>query len=265
MGLAYRVMGRNVEALTHFESFIKDAIDVPAEKRQEASELVSELRAKVATLSLDVTPAGANVSVDGKPVGRSPVVAPVYVETGPHKVIAELAGAHAVVRDISATAGGTLSVRIDVGPQTTPPPPPDPVAKNADEMGGAAPQPVAWQRPAKWAAAGLAVVAVGLGIVETLVAMNKASEFNSSPAHCMDDGHGRIFPLSPCAQIDQDQSTATHVAIAGYVTGAVLAGAAAFLQFRAGARDSAKTIDTALITCGPLGLNHGGAVCSVRW
>jgi len=87
---------------------------VAAEQRARAA--FETVRAKVGAVNLRVTPAGAEVFVDGAAVGRAPFESPVYVEEGPHRFAARHAGLETVVLDIVAKPGETLDAALELKP-----------------------------------------------------------------------------------------------------------------------------------------------------
>jgi hypothetical protein len=85
---------------------------VAAEQRARAA--FDVVRSKVATVNVRVTPAGAEVYVDGARAGRAPLDAPVYLEAGPHRIEARQAGLETVTAEIDAKRGETIETSIDL-------------------------------------------------------------------------------------------------------------------------------------------------------
>jgi len=173
------------------------------------------------------------------------------------------------VQNFSATAGGSQTIDIafnkplDATPSPTQPPVISlPIPQPEQRPLVAAEGSPKWRRPAKWTAAGLAVVGVGFGIIETFAARSKSREFNSSSDGCMDNGKGLIEPTEACRQIDRDQSSATRAAIIGYGVGGALAITAGILQF-IDVRER-KKLESAILTCDP-NLGIGGFSCVAHW
>jgi hypothetical protein len=100
---------------------------VAAEQRARAA--FDVVRSKVATVNVRVTPAGAEVFVDGARAGRAPLDAPVFLEAGPHRIEARQAGLETVSTEIDAKRGETTETSIDlkaasgVSPAAENPPP----------------------------------------------------------------------------------------------------------------------------------------------
>ena len=85
---------------------------VAAEQRARAAFEV--VRAKVASVNVRVTPAGAEVFVDGAKAGRAPLQAPVFVEAGPHRFEARHPGLETVAVDINAKRGEPAEASLEL-------------------------------------------------------------------------------------------------------------------------------------------------------
>src|SRR6266542_2896079 len=122
IGEALDELGRVAEAVDSFEEFLAGAPDAPAAARKLAADRVAELGRRVARLELQVTPAAANVTVDGLPVALPrPRLLPVM--PGEHTVVAHRQGlAPARVR-VVVVAEERRQVRLDLQPELPPPPP----------------------------------------------------------------------------------------------------------------------------------------------
>ena len=117
-GLAYLGLGRSAEALTAFERFLADAKDAPADKRANATAKVAALRPQVGvvTIAVEGAPDGTPVAVDGREVGRTPLVTPVYLDPGAHEIVAHLSGNGArPSQRVDIRAGGHLEVSLRAG------------------------------------------------------------------------------------------------------------------------------------------------------
>jgi hypothetical protein len=95
---------------------------VAAEQRARAA--FEAVRSKVAAVNLRVTPAGAEVFVDGAAIGRAPFESPVYVEEGPHRFAARHPGLETATLDITAKPGETLDAALELKPASAAATPP---------------------------------------------------------------------------------------------------------------------------------------------
>jgi tetratricopeptide (TPR) repeat protein len=80
--------------------------------RAEVERAVDVLRLRVGHVNITTAPAGADVSVDDQPVGRTPLGEPVLVSVGRRKVVASMAGRPPVTRYLDVAAGDDLEVTL---------------------------------------------------------------------------------------------------------------------------------------------------------
>jgi hypothetical protein len=91
-GVVYRSLGRDVEALEAFEAFLINPADAPALRTTEAQREVAELRSRVAFIEVASDTDGAEVYVDGRSYGKTPLGESIAVAPGPHQVLIEKEG-----------------------------------------------------------------------------------------------------------------------------------------------------------------------------
>jgi hypothetical protein len=117
LGLATRGLGRNAEALGWFRRFLDEATDAAPAPRAQAERLVSELQAQVASVEIACETDGAEVSVDGRPAGKTPLPKPLLVDPGPHQIVVEQPGGAGApfTEKIAPRAGETVRVRAQLG------------------------------------------------------------------------------------------------------------------------------------------------------
>ena len=65
-------------------------------------------------IQLAITPAGAKVLLDGKPVGTSPLAAPLPMEEGKHKILIQLDGYVSYEATVEAVRGQTLFNEVEL-------------------------------------------------------------------------------------------------------------------------------------------------------
>ncbi len=87
-GLAYQGLGRDADALEAFDAFLAHADHAPPGTREKATRERDALRARVATLAVSSDPPGAEITVDGRRRGVTPLGGPLYIDVGPHEVAA---------------------------------------------------------------------------------------------------------------------------------------------------------------------------------
>jgi tetratricopeptide (TPR) repeat protein len=121
-------------ALTSFERYLSEA-SASDSHHNEVENNVQALRSRVGFVSIATVPAGAEVTIDDQPAGRTPLDKPVRVTIGQRKIVATLAGRSAVVRYIDVAAEDNVSVSLQLGsagPDALLPPPPQPTPPVSD-------------------------------------------------------------------------------------------------------------------------------------
>ncbi|WP_199693542.1 hypothetical protein [Sorangium cellulosum] len=124
---------------------------------------LARVKQEVGALTFAVPP-GAQLSIDGRPVGQAPLGREVYVEPGSHRIRAAL-GAAAKETAVEVRAGEARLLVIDLAPLAPPAPagglaPPAPVG--AEQATPRAPAPAGWPEAAGPAATGSDGPATGL-------------------------------------------------------------------------------------------------------
>ncbi len=171
IGQANRDLGRPVDAVDAFDRFLREADDAPGETLAEARRSAAELKTKLGQLKVTCTIDGAEVTVDGKQVGSTPLGEMVWTTPGRHQVAVQREGFSPAIEDVTVVVGQSAAVNIELRPI-------DLRAANASAdgalVGGAAPaetQPV-YRRAWFWIAVGAVVAG---GVVTGVVLANQSS------------------------------------------------------------------------------------------
>jgi hypothetical protein len=136
LGLCQHALGDYGAATRSLEQYLREAgEEAPPDLRARAEQLVAEMRTQMGRIDVRVSVDGAEVLVDGAPVGTSPLAAPVDVGPGWHVVEARREGHETATRRVQAAAGETASVALE--PPALPEPPPVPEAPEAPSPGPA--------------------------------------------------------------------------------------------------------------------------------
>ncbi|MDB4932891.1 MAG: hypothetical protein JWM10_5375 [Myxococcaceae bacterium] len=88
---AYRSDGQLSNAITTFRRYIDENPRLTATQREDVEGVIREIETTRAVLSFEVEPSGAEISLDGRPLGTSPLPRGVEVLPGPHEVAVTLA------------------------------------------------------------------------------------------------------------------------------------------------------------------------------
>lgn len=136
LGLVELKLGKHRDAAEHLDYAVREAppglaAEAPDEWNK-LRELQRKTLAKVGALAITVKPAGAEVLVNGLPVGKAPLSGPVFVEPGQAAVEARAEGfalGNASVRAFAGTPVAVKLVLVPVGKKGDLPPPAPPVVQ----------------------------------------------------------------------------------------------------------------------------------------
>lgn len=104
IGTALRRIGRNAEAAEAYEQYLRES-GFDTKKAAEVATILGELEPLVGRLRIEVSPAGALVTVDGKTIGPLSQPRVVRVEPGDHTVGAALQGYESAAVSLRIAAG----------------------------------------------------------------------------------------------------------------------------------------------------------------
>ena len=168
-GQVYRALLRDVEAIESFDQFLATSGEANPSLRHEAEVNLIELSRRVGTIEIVADADQAEVSVDGRVAGRSPLKRGVRVVPGSHQIVVQGAdGTIPFVRRIEIAGGETARVQATIArpmPATSamaqpPAPPPE--------------RPALYRRWWFWAGLG----AVVIGALITTVALTSGDDCN---------------------------------------------------------------------------------------
>ncbi|WP_437716538.1 PEGA domain-containing protein [Sorangium sp. So ce448] len=106
LGVTCLKLGRHREAAEYLARYLREAPASKVKERQSAEASLREALSKVASVTAQVTPAGAEVTVDGAARGKAPLTDPIFLEPGKHDIGARLDGHEPATQSIVAIAGG---------------------------------------------------------------------------------------------------------------------------------------------------------------
>jgi PEGA domain len=219
-------LGRFIEAAEHAAYYAKNA---PADRRDRANKLLTDASAKIATVTIDVQPEGAEILVDGQTIGRAPLSGPAFLEPGARTITARVPGRPDAVRALTLVAGKDDKVLLQVdAPAVKPPITPPPLSSSSTSSRSLVPGIVI-------AGLGAAALATGIGFLvdagskgSTLDTMNqavlKANHSCVAGAANFDDTCDAIHSMASSA------TTRNHVGI-GLMAGAGVAAVGAIAYF----------------------------------
>ena len=254
-------LGLAREAAEHARFYLRNTLP---DRRERAEALLKTASAKIATLTVKVEPAGAEVLIDGATVGRAPLADALFVEPGRRHVVARSPGMPDATETLDLFAGSTRSVSLelkrpgDVGGGAASPPVGD---------GSSAPSASSSAPSAGWMAVtgGLAVVGLGFGIGFTVAANSKA---DNAVDLQQPGGESACFGSSPppgCADLSgvlKEQSTLSDAALVSFLLGGVFTLGTAGLALWTTTTSSPKSGMRAVPT---ISATHGGVTILGTW
>lgn len=113
MANCYDHLSKPIEAIFHFERYLSESgRSAAAAQRREVEAALRALRARVGEVNLRVSPDGATVIIDDGDSRRAPILEPVRLAAGAHRIETRLAGFRTDRRSVDVTGGGTTDVQI---------------------------------------------------------------------------------------------------------------------------------------------------------
>jgi hypothetical protein len=216
IGQTNRLLGRSLEAREAYQRFLDEATSASRDDRTDAQSWLENLQSTLGQVTVLSQIDGADITIDGKSIGKSPMVRPVWVTPGRHQVTGIKSGDCPMVdyADVAAGGSATAELRPLHGPLNT-----DAPRIDLSHGAGTEPESRGWWLGRKWTwvAAGSTVALTGAGAI---VGLSMKSRFNDLKASC---GQGSADQLG-CSQNDID-SLNTRKMTANVLWG--LAGAAA--------------------------------------
>jgi tetratricopeptide (TPR) repeat protein len=112
---AYRLLDRPLNALIHYELFIRDIKHDDYPRQWEAAnQWVVWLQGQVATIKVSTASTDAVVSVDGNKIGTTPIMTPIRLLPGAHVLVASKEGYEQRVVNLKLAPGETRLVKVEL-------------------------------------------------------------------------------------------------------------------------------------------------------
>ena len=248
---SYDIAGNlgNVEVkLGHFKDAVKHlrfvldklppSMDPQKRKRvrDKTQKRIDEAMQHVAIAEIATEPQGADVSVDGESVGKTPLAEPLYLDKGKHTITVELDGYHTLKREVDLPAGSDKSFALSLS-----------ALSGGDSPDGGPDQSAGGPH---WiivgTGLGIGAAAVGVGIALIAVAAGKGSDRDALAASLTTTGSASACsgasPPSQCTELqtlNDDERTFRAAGIGMLVGGgAVLAAAGIYALIPSGSDDA---------------------------
>jgi len=113
IGVCYDKLGMAAEAFEYFSLYLQEGADEPAKKIKSVQKRVMEIKELIGKLRLVVSESGAEVFIDDKFVGQTPLDL-ITLEKGDHGVLVRMTGFAETEESFTITAGETTDLSIDL-------------------------------------------------------------------------------------------------------------------------------------------------------
>ncbi len=253
LGLVELALKQWLNSALHLEQALAAERDAwIKEQRGTLEGALDKARARIGSLIIEGTPAGAAVAIAGQPAGTVPFAKNPLVEPGTVTVELSAPGWKTERQAVRVGPGETATVRIHLSPvpeTQAAPKTADPLAGDRGNQSQAEPRHAAsesaielpasvapagnWKRPVAWIAAGLTAVLAGAGTYFALRSTDRLNAFNdlkdpiTREAKC-----GRNEPDAgggTCAVLLEQGQNAKNLAVATFVGAGITATAAVLL------------------------------------
>lgn len=226
--------------------------DVPAgtlprirEELDNMRRALAEARMKVGTIETDITPAGAEVFLDGTKVGSAPLLDPLFVDPEPHQVEARLAGYVPASIAVAPARGSSANVRLVLRETASHDSTPVPSSTAEARRNGTEPSSVphganglSEARPFPWVpvviGGGLTLISLGIGLGFRLDANSAKADADraldelrerSGESPCWIGRGSRPAACDDIAELHDRRGRSNSIASAALISSAALAGA----------------------------------------
>jgi PEGA domain len=217
LGIAEAALGRWCDAAEHLSFALRS---FPANGKPEHKKLLEATLAKalpqVAALRVKVTVDKAEVFVDGKSVGVSPLADAIFVEPGKRQIEAKLPGYETTASTFDAAKGSASELTLTMREATAPPPPTPPVKDT-------------WRPglPVLVTGGALAVVGLAVGAGLTAAANGKAADVVKlqlgQSSSCFAPGSSTAAQCGQLHDAAASKTTLSNAAASSFLVGGVLA------------------------------------------
>jgi hypothetical protein len=224
-------LGQHRGAAEHLSFALREGPQIGGDELRRMQAMLDEARKHVGALDVDVSRPGAEVLVDRKPVGTSPLPQAIFVTPGTQEIEARLPGYSPARATVEVGSGESRAVVLTLFPLSRPRVP-DVLTGPADSRRDARDE-----SPPYWpigVAASVAGAGLAAGVAFTLAANDASAEAREKldyVAHVTTKGEfvcgsGKSEACPEIANLLGRQDTFQDLAVAGYVLGGVAAAGA---------------------------------------
>jgi len=140
IGETLESMGRNTEAATTYHRFLRKFKNAPISARRDAWLRLDGMRRWLSRVKVLCDEDGAQVSLNGKVVGTTPLESSIYFQPGAHTITVEKQGFQPAIREVRMRRGAAMHLRVKFGSSAPPEKAPTPTAPPAKAAAAATDQ-----------------------------------------------------------------------------------------------------------------------------
>ena len=173
IGVALQALKQPVQALPHFERFLRQAQGrAEAKKIDLCKRRIARLRLEVSGIRLSGAPPGAEVRIDGERVAQPPVDDEIYLLPGRHRVKVSLEGFLTFEQALQLEPGDHPAVTVRLRPRE------EHVGPRTDQLPPPAPPPPR-RRVWTWVLTSAAAAALGVAVAFSILAKNEYDDYTN--------------------------------------------------------------------------------------
>jgi hypothetical protein len=117
VGMCQKALYRYADSMATFRRYLAEGGDkIKADRRREVEAAMAEMAGLMGRLRLEGAPDGAEVRVDGVPVGTTPLAEPLAIDPGRHALDVTKQGLEPLRIEITVASGGETPVRAALTP-----------------------------------------------------------------------------------------------------------------------------------------------------
>ena len=273
LGLVEKALGRWADADGHLTDALRNGNQDPwIQKNVNVLEkTLAEAKRQVARIEITGDPVGADVLVNGRPVGKVPLPQPIRVNAGTVDIELRAPGYKPTLRTVAVVGLQYQPVVIRLeregsGEAPPVPPPPGGGPLSLDAAQGQSSQP--WRPWVIGGAVAGSAVGIGVGILGALQHDQKVTDFNKRP--CGEAPDGSIVNKNSgmrdqtCADLRTGYKNAKTMAIVGFTAGAALGVTALIVYLTTPSGGGGETAMASAPVCAA-GPGHVGVGCTLRF
>ncbi len=247
-------LGLPEQALDAFQRFLDDGGEqVPEQQREQVTQQIAQLELGFALLDIVTEPPGAEVTLDGGPLGTTPLARSVRLRAGVHVIGASRRGAAAVTRVVTLEGGDHVRVTLSPPDASKPPAVAAPAPTSTQPLLPAGPHEATGAKranpfPLGYVLIGAGLVAGGVATTEYFWNQERVQRFRANQAALQTDtSPGRRDRVMQNNALADSINRASAVTVGfGIAAGALVAGGVVWLLVEPGAKNEHERASTRL-------------------